>query len=623
MPSFVLANGDICKPLGWTVLPLHVGLVTPWVQRAYIMPEGEFDMILGCDFFGATGTVFNFREGMQHVQIGTKGTRIPFTVKHEATTFRGACSPLVTQETLLLEPRKRYMVNLSFLEDDPNRSAVCLNGLVNKLSRGTDARHSLANSVSKYTSSYDKKRGQVLCQISNFSGQPAVLRPGSILGYFRPVFFVDSKEAEALTHPGDCLYDPVLLDSADGQLLKKQLHPFTQSLASAAPHSHPLGPAAGQVSDGWHSDHIEQPGKAPPSDEKLDLDEDVEGEEDCPILTSGPYKGLPADLVKPLEKAKQDFPLNQTQFERLKQLLIQYSDVFARSHRKVDLSTMRPMRIDLMKDSKPYQAPLRRYSPAERTLIREYCQDLLDGGVLEPSTSPWRANVIMVPKPDGSYRCTLDFRVLNSMTEVQSSNLPSLADNLDALGGKRVFSALDITQAYFTCDLYEPHREYTAFFCPGIGSLQFKRCAMGLVNSQAHFVQLTLDMFSDLLFDCVAVYADDVFIFSDSVEEHFKHLEQVLQRFREHHVHIKAKKCELFTKSVTWCGYEISQEGLLPDPRKVKAVEDMPTPTNLKELRSFLGLCNFLRRWVHRFADLTAPLRPLLKKGAYRSDYKS
>jgi len=130
-------------------------------------------------------------------------------------------------------------------------------------------------------------------------------------------------------------------------------------------------------------------------------------------------------------------------------------------------------------------------------------------------------------------------------------------------------------------------------------------------------------MFSDLLFDCVAVYADDVFIFSDSVEEHFKHLEQVLQRFREHHVHIKAKKCELFTKSVTWCGYEISQEGLLPDPRKVKAVEDMPTPTNLKELRSFLGLCNFLRRWVHRFADLTAPLRPLLKKGAYRSDYKS
>ena len=104
MPSFVLANGDICKPLGWTVLPLHVGLVTPWIHRAYIMP---FDMILGCDFFGATGTVFNFREGMQHVQIDTKGTRIPFTIQHEVTTFRGACSPLVTQEILLLEPRKR------------------------------------------------------------------------------------------------------------------------------------------------------------------------------------------------------------------------------------------------------------------------------------------------------------------------------------------------------------------------------------------------------------------------------------------------------------------------------------------------------------------------------------
>ena len=419
------------------------------------------------------------------------------------------------------------MVNLSFMNDDPYRSAVSLSGLVSKLSQGTDARYSLANSVSNYTSNYERQTGGILCQISNFSSQPAVLRPGTILGYFQPVFFVKPDVADSLTHQGDCLYDPVLLDTLDGDRLLKQLNPLTQSLASAVSQT-PLTPSNGQVSPGWVSDRVA------PDIDKTPEDKDLgEEPEDCPILESGPYKGLPADLVEPLEKARDEFPLNPEQFEHLKQLLIQYQDVFARSHRKVPVSTMRPMRIDLMKDSKPYQAPLRRYSPAERILIKEYCQDLLNAGVLEHSTSPWRANVIMVPKPDGSHRCTLDFRILNSLTEIQSSNLPNLADNLDAIGGKTIFSSLDMTQAYFTCDLYEPHREYTAFFCPGIGSLQFKRCAMGLVNSQAHFVQLTLDMFQDLLFDCVAVYADDVFIFSNDVESHFRHLEQVLQRFRD------------------------------------------------------------------------------------------
>ena len=247
---------------------------------------------------------------------------------------------------------------------------------------------------------------------------------------------------------------------------------------------------------------------------------------------------------------------------------------------------------------------------------------MLKSGVVEESDSNWRSNVLLVPKPDGSWRVCLDFRAINNLTVTTSSNLPSLADNLDLLGGKEIYSAFDILSAYWSCELHEPHRKYTGFFVPGIGNLQFKRAAMGLSNAGTHFVKLTLKMLEGTLFEYVAAYADDVFVYSDSIDEHIDtHLPEVLQRFRNYNVSLKGCKAEICVKQLDWCGYRISTKGIEADPRKITAIMGMLRPRTLKQLRSFLGSCNFLRRWIPHFADITEPLRVLLKKGHFKKKW--
>ena len=328
--------------------------------------------------------------------------------------------------------------------------------------------------------------------------------------------------------------------------------------------------------------------------------------------------GIPVEIDLTTAKAN----LTPAQFQRLLALLREFHDIFASKTDAPTVSHRHEMRIDVDDSVEPYAAPVRRYSPAVRTVIIDHVRKMLAQGVIEPSNSPWSANVITVPKKDGGFRTTLDYRVLNSHTRNVAANLPRVQDNLDVLGGAAVYSALDCLSGYYGLPLHEKHRDYTAFFCPGLGQFRFTRCSMGLRCSQQYFVTLTTRMLDGLLYESVAAFSDDIIVYSETVDKHIDvHLRQTFQRFRDFNVKVKASKADLCTPSLTWLGNLINRTGVKPDPAKIAAINALKVPDTLKRLRGFLGAANFLRKFIPRFAEITAPLRPLLKKGAFRSSF--
>ena len=191
----------------------------------------------------------------------------------------------------------------------------------------------------------------------------------------------------------------------------------------------------------------------------------LEEAEDCPLRDDG----LPEHLWPKLEAAREN--LTDEQWLKLYKLLIEFADIFSRRYSDIPKAEMEQMRIPLRDGATAQTCRSRHMNPKQSALIREYAEKLLKSGVLEKSDSEWRSNVLMVPKPDCTWRVTLDFRQINRLTKPIASNLPSLAGCLDQMGGKKIFSTMDILSAYWSCELYEPHRKYTAFHAPGLGNL--------------------------------------------------------------------------------------------------------------------------------------------------------
>ena len=582
-PSFILADGRVSRPSAQVIMPLYFG-EERILQRAWLMDGGSFDAILGVDFFVRVGATLSFaRQRQEIVLTGLQGCpKVTFDIA-KADTFRGAVSPIVAQQAFAIPARKRCIAPLGFLPSDPMAGAQEYAGMIEKFGGGRDARHCMATALSV------ARDGHVNCELSNFTDNPVVVPRGALLGYFRPMENVDSNNLE------------------ETKKFARVLEPQPLRSANCAP-IFERKPADDDVFD--VSDTKRQYLNA------VFLDELVPPEEDDPLNEDG----IPTSLEGKLAAAKE--VLTESQYERLVNVIKEFADVFARDYKRPPKASHEPMRLGITGNPKPVLAKQARHGPKERNIITEYCTKLLQNGVLEHSTSPWRSRLLLVPKKDSGFRVVCDLRSVNALTTPIASNMPSLADNLDLLGGKKIFSTFDILSAFWSCELYEPDRKYTAFFAPGIGNLQFKRAAMGLTNAGTHFVQLTLNMFSNLLFDYVAAYADDVLVFSSDVDEHIDvHLPAVLQRFRDYNVKLKGSKAELCVTSLDWCGYRISTDGLSMDPKKVAAIRDMEDLTTLRQLRSFLGSCNFLRRWIPRYSDIVEPLRPLLQKGRFRKRF--
>ena len=265
-------------------------------------------------------------------------------------------------------------------------------------------------------------------------------------------------------------------------------------------------------------------------------------------------------------------------------------------------------------DDHPVCVPHRRVPPHQMGEVKAHLQKLLEQHIIRPSSSPYAAPIVIVRKKDGSLRLCVDYRMLNDKTRKDAYPLPRIDEALDSLKGATLFSSIDLAQGYHQVAIHEDDIQKTAFRAGTGGLFEYLRMPFGLSNAPATFQRLMESVMGDLNFNTLLLYLDDILVFSKTYEEHLQRLEVVLQRLRQHGLKIKPSKCHFLRKECHYLGHVVSSSGVSTDPGKTKAINNWPRPKSEKELRSFLGLAGYYRRFVKHFSKVAAPLHALLSK---------
>lgn len=299
---------------------------------------------------------------------------------------------------------------------------------------------------------------------------------------------------------------------------------------------------------------------------------------------------------------------------KMQSLLKEYSDVF-RSELPDGLPPKRSVdhAIETENGAKPPHRSLYQLSPAELQAAKEYVVDLMKKGKIRPSKSPYGAPLFFVKDGDKPLRGVVDYRALNRITKRNNAPLPRSDEMFDRLGGARVFSKLDLKTGFHQIRLRPEDIEKTAFNTK-YGQFEYLVMPMGLCNAPATFQTLMNNIFYDCIDDFLVLYMDDLLIFSKNEEDHMMHVEEVLQRLRQHNLYVSPKKCVFMSTEMDFLGLIVGKDGLRVDPKKMDVIKNWPRPANITEVRSFLGLVQFFRRFIARFSEIAVPLTNLTKK---------
>ena len=258
---------------------------------------------------------------------------------------------------------------------------------------------------------------------------------------------------------------------------------------------------------------------------------------------------------------------------------------------------------------RPYRTPLN-----SRRIIDQAVSDMLEADTIERSRSSWAFPVVIVSKKDGSSRFCIDYRKLNKITKPIAQPIPLIDDIINRLSGARYFTSLDLKSGYWQVKMADADKDKTAFTCHK-GLFNFKVMPFGLSQAPAIFTELMNVVLSGLE-DFATSYLDDVLIWSSSLEDHLSHVQQVLDRFRQHNLKLKLKKCSFLQTETVHLGFVISKDGVKPDLRKVEAIRNMPPPTCVREVRAFMGSIGYYRRFLPNFSEIAEPLIALTRKHA-------
>lgn len=275
-------------------------------------------------------------------------------------------------------------------------------------------------------------------------------------------------------------------------------------------------------------------------------------------------------------------------------------------------------RIDLVPGTRPIHIKQYRIPQHDKEEIQRQLNELEHNGIISKCDSPWNSPIFLVPKKENDkgekqYRLVIDYRELNKVIEPTAYPIPLIDEIIDQMNGCKLFTTLDLCSAYHQIPLENESKPYTAFstswekYC-------FNSVPFGLVSSPYAWLKTIHNVLKGLIGHNVFVYMDDIIIFSQNFEHHLSILEQVLERLTENKLKLKIDKSKFIKDKVAYLGFIISSEGLMTNPKKVESIVKFPRPTNIKEVQSFLGACNYYRRYIQNYAGLARPLYALCKK---------
>ncbi|GJT04915.1 putative reverse transcriptase domain-containing protein [Tanacetum coccineum] len=246
-------------------------------------------------------------------------------------------------------------------------------------------------------------------------------------------------------------------------------------------------------------------------------------------------------------------------------------------------------------------------------LVPEAVPELLEKGFIRPSSSPWGALVLFVKKKDGSFRMCIDYRELNKLTVKNRYPLPRIDDLFDQLQGSSVYSKIDLRSGYHQLRIREEDIPIIGFWIR-YGHYEFQVMSFGLTNASAVFMDLMNRVCKPYLYKFVIVFIDDILIYSKNKEEHEKHLKIILELLKKEQLYAKFLKCDVWLESVQFLGHMINNKGVHVDPAKVEAIRNWSAPTTPTEVRQFLGLAGYYRRFIEGFLLISKPLTKLTQK---------
>ncbi|GJW20013.1 reverse transcriptase domain-containing protein [Tanacetum coccineum] len=283
-----------------------------------------------------------------------------------------------------------------------------------------------------------------------------------------------------------------------------------------------------------------------------------------------------------------------------------------------DLSGLPPIRevefhIDLIPGALPVAKAPYRLAPSEMNELSNQLEELQEKGFIRPSSSPWGAPVLFVKKKDGAMRMCIDYRELNKLTIKNRYPLPRIDDLFDQLQGACCFSKIDLRSGYHQLRVHEDDIPKTAFRTR-YGHFEFTVMPFGLTNAPAIFMDLMNRVCKPYLDKFVIVFIDDILIYSKSEKDHEHHLRTILDLLKKEKLFAKFSKCEFWLKEVQFLGHVVNQEGIHVDPSKIEAVKNWKAPESPTEIRSFLGLAGYYRRFIENFSKIAKPLTLLTQK---------
>lgn len=314
-----------------------------------------------------------------------------------------------------------------------------------------------------------------------------------------------------------------------------------------------------------------------------------------------------------LEEVNIGSEINPVQQEELLTLLNDFKHCFARNLSELGCTDLVSMDIQLKDGEQPFHCKPYKTTASEREEIREIVGQWKDHGIVTETHSPYASPVCLVRKKTGESRLVVDFRKLNSQTVKEHFPLPNIDDQLASLSSSKIFTVLDLAHGYLQLPLNESAKAKTAFITPDETG-QFERLIFGLTNGPAVFQRMMNKVLGPLRNTVAVCFLDDLLIHAKDWPEMLVRLRQVLSAISNAKLTLKITKCEFGKSQLEYVGFIIGNGQVQPGPRKVDAIENFPNPRNVHEVRRFLGLTSFFRRFVKRYAHRSESLTKLLRK---------